>query len=180
MTRAKQKLKTRRVVVRNGFRVKGDPVDIYNALETIRKQTGTNSLGAEDILNAAANPSNPLHEEFEWDDSIAAREHRLGQARYLIRSIEVTYEITPPGKAKEVRIVTTSAYSNPRKRGPSGGEDYLLTVDVVDDKDRREELLEEALRDIERFKQKYNILTELSELMDNINAALKALRRTKK
>ena len=43
-------------------------------------------LTAEVILREAEPEDAPLHPAFEWDDSKAAREYRLSQARYLARS----------------------------------------------------------------------------------------------
>lgn len=41
------------------------------------------------VLDAARDPASALHDQFEWDDSVAAHKHRLGQARQLIRNVEV-------------------------------------------------------------------------------------------
>lgn len=42
------------------------------------------------VIAAAEDPSNILHSEFEWDNSVAGHQHRLAQARMLIR--EITFE----------------------------------------------------------------------------------------
>src|ERR1700677_2890830 len=44
------------------------------------------------VLLSAQSPDSPLHEHFTWDDTDAARKHRLNEARTLIRSVKV--EIT--------------------------------------------------------------------------------------
>jgi hypothetical protein len=41
------------------------------------------------VLDAAKRESHPLHEYFEWDDSIAAQAWRVEQARGLIRSVKL-------------------------------------------------------------------------------------------
>lgn len=41
------------------------------------------------VVNAARDPSSPLHAHFEWDESKAAHAYRLDQARALIRSVQV-------------------------------------------------------------------------------------------
>lgn len=46
-------------------------------------------LAVAAILTAAADPASPLHEEFEWDDSIAGRLYREGQARQMVRNVRV-------------------------------------------------------------------------------------------
>lgn len=44
------------------------------------------------VVNDAKDPDSPLHSYFTWDDAEAASQHRLEQARQLIRSVRV--EIT--------------------------------------------------------------------------------------
>lgn len=39
---------------------------------------------ASTLLEESKRPNAPLHHHFEWDDSVAANEHRLWQARQLI------------------------------------------------------------------------------------------------
>ena len=48
----------------------------------------------EAVLKAAESESSPLHAYFEWDNDVAAHEHRLNQARDLIRQVRftITYE----------------------------------------------------------------------------------------
>ncbi len=41
----------------------------------------------ESFLDAATPDESPLHRFFEWDDSRAAREHRLHQARQIVRTV---------------------------------------------------------------------------------------------
>jgi hypothetical protein len=41
------------------------------------------------VLTEARDPENPLHKHFEWDDSEAAEQHRLAQARNLIKRVRV-------------------------------------------------------------------------------------------
>lgn len=41
------------------------------------------------VVADAQSKKSPLHECFEWDDSVAARKHRENQARTLIRSVKV-------------------------------------------------------------------------------------------
>lgn len=43
------------------------------------------------LLDVARDPVNPLHDRFEWDDSVAGEAYRKQQAHALIRSVRVTY-----------------------------------------------------------------------------------------
>lgn len=42
------------------------------------------------IIETARDPRHVLHKKFEWDDTKAAHQHRLNQARQLIRAVVVT------------------------------------------------------------------------------------------
>jgi hypothetical protein len=57
-------------------------------LELTKRYSG--DLTRKQILADAEHPSSPLHDFFEWDDSVAAQKYRLEQAGYLIQSIVVT------------------------------------------------------------------------------------------
>jgi len=57
---------------------------IQQELESIRRSAG-GLLRPEDVVEFARSPETALHEEFTWDDSEAAHQYRLWQARQVIR-----------------------------------------------------------------------------------------------
>jgi hypothetical protein len=73
---------------------------VARELEIIRARRGM--LTAPILLDEARKKSHPLHNCFEWNDSKAAEQFRLQQARSLIKSIEVHYE--EEGEALERRV----------------------------------------------------------------------------
>lgn len=56
------------------------------------EQRGT--LTPDAVVADAEKTTSPLHGLFEWDDAVAAREHRLDQARQIIREVLVTVRTT--------------------------------------------------------------------------------------
>src|ERR1700737_2796171 len=48
-----------------------------------------NGSQSEVILNAAANPDNPLHNGLEWDNAKCGHAHRLDQIRSLTSSLRI-------------------------------------------------------------------------------------------
>lgn len=44
---------------------------------------------ADELLKAASSSRSPLHSQFEWDDTRAAQQYRLVQARVMISSLRV-------------------------------------------------------------------------------------------
>lgn len=55
------------------------------------------------VVERARDEKSKLHKYFEWNDQIAAEEHRLGQARQMVYSIRVRY--VEPGEVAERRQI---------------------------------------------------------------------------
>jgi hypothetical protein len=51
-------------------------------------------LTPKSVVDDARKTKSPLHELFQWNDALAAEEHRLDQARAIIRSVEVIVQMT--------------------------------------------------------------------------------------
>jgi len=137
---------------KNGARVKVAADVAHKELEKIRKKHGEDDL-PEAIVMASKIKKAPLHSEFEWDDSIAAHEHRISRARMILRYIEVVYEEDTDGK-HPVRF-----YSAERTKGPK--HKYSPTKDIMQDPDRRALLLQEALNKLMQWRMQYRHLNEL-------------------
>ena len=57
--------------------------EVQNELVALYETHG--ALNPEDVISAARNKNSALHDRFQWDDSAAAHQYRLEQARRLIR-----------------------------------------------------------------------------------------------
>ena len=57
--------------------------DLKTELLRIREERG--KLTPAIVLAEATDPEHPLHDKFEWDDSVAAEKYRLAQAAQLLR-----------------------------------------------------------------------------------------------
>lgn len=102
-----------------------------------------------------------IHGCFQWDNTKAAEQYRLWQARELIVSVEVVY---PDGRTRQVYVSPVVS------RKSSGG--YRRLVDVLSKAGQREQFLQQALADLERVCQKYEDLTELA----GVRAAVRLIR----
>lgn len=71
---------------RTGFGAQGVPA--AEAAGVIRRCHGDPRA----VVQAARDPNNPLHPLFNWNDEDAAEQHRIAQARLMIRSLIVTYK----------------------------------------------------------------------------------------
>jgi hypothetical protein len=111
---------------------------------------------------AEQNPTSDLHNALEWDDAIAAREHRYWQIRRLIAIHVVDVE----HKRRTVSLVPD------RSRG--GG--YRDLDNVMEVPSLREIAVRDALQAYQRLREKYYWLSELAEIHSSIDRAQQVRR----
>lgn len=115
---------------------------------------------AEDVVKFAENPHTSLHKKFQWDDTEAAIQYRLYQARNLM-TVAVYYE---PVVRKEIPV-----FVNLKEDRTNIGGGYRSLIDVMDDKYLHQKMLQEAKDVFIYYRNKYAMLTELTELFKNID-----------
>lgn len=100
-------------------------------LEEIYRRRG--ALSPELLVDEATDPGHPMHSQFEWDDTEAARQYRLVQAAQIIRNVKVT--ITPSEAAKPIRVRAWVARQELTDVDVQSGEDVTagqyIPVEVV-------------------------------------------------
>jgi hypothetical protein len=143
-----------------------DPV-IIGALRHLAEQDG-GTLKPEAVVDAARDPESPLHERFTWDDTKAAQEYRLWEARRLIR---VCVEYLPGDKSEEPCPVFVSLTDD-----RAMGAGYRTLVDVMDDDELRERLLADALKELDGFRQRYDRVKELATVFLAIDRTRRKLK----
>lgn len=107
---------------------------------------------------ARSNADSALHGCFEWDDNAAAHQYRIWQARTLI-SLHI---ITDRGERKSVSL------SIDRKKDGGG---YRDVEDVMREPGLRNVMLQDALLELRRVRNKYQALKELARVFDEIDKA---------
>ena len=136
------------------------PVSAQVAGEECARLESEGRLTPQNLVEDSRPDDAPLHNCFEWDDSIAAEKWRTTQAAYIIRSVEVTIE-----KAKEPTraFVVTVTDSHKRK--------YQSIGYVLQDTSSRDYMLNQAKRELLAFKRKYQTLSELADVFAAIDSA---------
>ena len=138
---------------------KADPEKVYKEIYSIGDR-----FTPQQIVNRARDKSTELHKCFEWDDTIAAEKYRCEQARHIIRMLAVVKD-TEVGK-KEFRPVRAIVCAN------SNDNHYEPVTMSVRNEDSYQRLLNTALRELEAFRKKYSILSELEVVIGSIEEAL--------
>ena len=114
----------------------------------------------ERLVDMSRDPDSPTHNEFEWDDTIAAERYRTEQARLLIAHIRIVREDEPEQEYKVRAFVST-----PGRNSVYVPLQSALTNDVY-----REHLLKQAKNDMKVFIAKYRKLEELVTVTDAMTA----------
>lgn len=120
------------------------------------------------VVDRARDPDSALHDKFTWDDTEAAANWRLEEARRLIR-VFVIQPVTE--NAEPVRAFVS--LSSDRKHG--GG--YRALADVLSDEELKAQLLTDALAELNVFKAKYARVRELQPVFKAAERAEKKHRR---
>ena len=140
------------------------PVDAQIAGETIealKSELGKDYIEAEDLLNASRAENAPLHSCFEWDDTIAAEKYRLNQAGDIIRNITVKI-IDASEKPQVVRALVNVSPQNEKGK-------YVSIQTAMVKGEYRDQVLKNALIELQNFKHKYQSYSELATIFKAID-----------
>lgn len=125
-------------------------------------------LVPEAVVDAARDPDSPLHSHFTWDDTEAARQHRINQARVLIRTVRIDVKTTN-------YVIQAPAYVRDPAAGRSAG--YIDTIQLRSDEDAaREVVVSEFARASAALRRARTVATALG-ITDQIDAAIGAIDR---
>ena len=116
-------------------------------------------LTPSELVNENRSEDAPLHSEFEWDDSVAAKQYREVQAGNVIRHI-VRVVVNEKGEENHVRKFFVVDH---------GTKIYEPVELILHDEDKTAMLLDQAKRELKAFKAKYACLEELASVMNAID-----------
>lgn len=131
--------------------------DLFTDLLAIRAKRGV--LNPVVVEEEARPEEHPLHDRFEWDDSLAAVAHRRTQAHQLIQSVRVKF-VTAGGEPKSVR-----AFHAVRLDPTSDGFEYLTAREISTTPLTREMMLAAMRRDFAALRERYAVFSEWSEMI---------------
>lgn len=128
-----------------------------------QKLKETVGLTPENLVKMSEKEDAPLHNEFEWNNDVAAEKWREEQASNIIRHlIIVRTDVTELPHYKDRAFV----HSGIKEVG------YLPLAEALTTEKWRANLLKAAYRDMEIFTAKYHRLEELSQIIDDMNQIL--------
>ena len=161
----------------------GQAETVGKFLVELQERSGSEELKPQQILDAARPKSSPIHEYFTWDDHKAADQQRLQEAAYLLRSIQIEYvDLGPQHQAGTMRMLVNL------RRDPVDDEDhpvpsdrvYLPMISVLQDRERRRQLLLEALDQAIHWRNRYSYFKELATVFEAIEQVEKRITKAKR
>lgn len=142
--------------IKSGAFVKTSAQTIGSVCEQLERM---NKLTPANLVEVSRSIDAPLHDEFEWNDTIAGEKYREHQARYLIRVIT----IEPDKKESEpIRAFVSIPQQNRERK-------YINTQYAMSIPKTREVVLADAIRELNAFRRKFNALNELAGVFAEIN-----------
>ncbi len=126
-------------------------------MEELERTVG---LTTKNLVEASRPEDAPLHKEFEWNNDIAGEKFREMQAGKMITNLKV---VIKQDETKKIRGFVTLEHSVGRPGT------FERTEKVLEVTEKRNRLLTLAIKELQAFRKKYIMLSELAELFDIID-----------
>lgn len=129
-----------------------------------------------DVLKDAHDPSTPYHSYFQWNDTRAAQEHRLWQARQLLGRIKILYH-DKLGNEVSVREYVRLMVQEPATHRLRGS--YVPRVRAVNNAFLTKQCEEQAMQEQLTWKQRwigFPAMEAQSQLVDAIVTGIKKFK----
>lgn len=145
-----------------GIQYMGVETKALQELLSINNEEG--ELKPDSVVTRASDSNNPLHEHFEWDNSKAAHEHRLWQARRMICQVEVFVVAEPETRTRAFVNLNTVE-----------GRSYRTVTDVIGSPEYIDKLRTEIRHELLRVREKLEQFDAFSLAATAVGEAVSAL-----
>lgn len=108
-------------------------------IDKLRELENDGRLLPSNVVEEARDENSPLHEFFEWEDTIAAEKYRLSQARTLIRSVKISVTV------HTIPLTVVSYVRDPELQTKDAGYRNVLSLRSEED-NARAAIVEEMKR----------------------------------
>ena len=119
------------------------------------------------VVDDARNPASPLHDYFDWNNKEAAEKWRIEQAKYLIRTISITVIDEKRPEIRQFYSITSTPEMDTEEP-----QVYVTLNTILTDKEKRQEVIAYALRELRGWTERYRQYSELHELIGRVDSEL--------
>jgi hypothetical protein len=147
--------KTKRRIFKAGGKFSEEAAQRYGeALYSLYDKSGKFPT-PEEIVEEARSPKSPLHDAFEWQDSVAAHKFRLWQARHMVNHI--TIAVIKDGKQIQQKAFHSVIDSDDEKG--------YAPMEIVKERPYlREQVISKAMNEAQDWARRYKEYKELSSV----------------
>lgn len=132
--------------------------DADKTAQLFKKLESGKGLTAKNVVNASRPKKAVLHNEFEWNDSIAAENYREGQARHIMNSLIIVHSETKESVRHCFPITIVKDDEEVRE---------YHTMEVIANNDEyKQQIIDRAKSELEAFRHKYNMLENIDEFAE--------------
>jgi hypothetical protein len=117
----------------------------------IKKRDG--KITPKALVDHARSKDSPIHSLFEWNNAKAAEEYRLWQARELIVTVKIDYSGQEIQTYHNIKVV-------------EGNQGYYHWDDIKKDKNLLNEVIKNAITQLEYWQSKYETYQALSKVIN--------------
>ena len=147
---------------------KANPEDCYKEVVEVANAFGGKPPDGA-LMEKAKNKKSAMHQLFDWNKNVAAKKWWIHTERLIKAQLVYIKKGTYERKVHQIRVLTKI------KETTEDGKKvnvFYNTFDVLKDPEKKKQLLERAKHDMRIFQNRYELLEELSEVMDPIKAFL--------
>ena len=155
-----------------GYRLSKKEAQLYGReMDRLVKRNNGN-ITPKDVLECAKDKKCPLHDYFEWDNTIAGEMWRLQQASYLIRTLDLVIE----GDSGPTEIRAFFNVSIPEGDGETTKTVYVSNETAFSNANMRKQVIDYAYSELVGWRNRYKQYSEFGDLFRAIDGFKKNRR----
>lgn len=135
-------------------------------IEEIKEKRG--GITPQLLVIEAKKKRSPLHNCFEWDNSVAAEQYRIVQAREILRYLVVIIE----PETEDEEEIYVRGFIAPLDTEEDSHQSYLTISEVMADEDLDKAYKQQILRELKAIKHKSKSYNEFSK----VNRAIEEIK----
>lgn len=121
-------------------------------------------VNAELVVKEGAKKTSPIHDAFEWDDTVAGHRWRINQGAEMVRALRVVQVESPDNGDVDPFLVRVFLHT--RLNGRMG---YMAVADVMADDTKYQSTLAEAIRQLKGLRDRFEFIHELAGVFEVID-----------
>ena len=149
-----------------------DAQTVGDTLEALRMEN-SGALTPDIVVESARQKDSPIHNCFEWDDSIAGEKYRKEQARRIIQCVVTDIRGNNPNPRPQTIRAFTSVQND------KGDRYYTTTAHALSNDELKEQVFANLMRDMDTLRRKYDTykFAEVHSVFKSIDQAMTKIRR---